>query len=100
MKVSAPSAHYSRGFVLIFLICAACNCQATQSGSDGKFKLKHSALSHFFKYKKEVRGLTITEGIYLGRTKVNGKKRVGLIIEHNNVFWNVNNRGISINKRF
>ncbi|MFT5692289.1 MAG: hypothetical protein ACI92E_001621, partial [Oceanicoccus sp.] len=32
MKMNAPRAHYSRTIVLIFLICAACNCQSAQSG--------------------------------------------------------------------
>ena len=100
MKMNAPRAHYSRNIILIFLIFAACNCQGAQSGDALKLKLNHSALSDFFKYNKDIHGLSITKGIYLGRTKVNGKKRVGLIIESNNIFWNFNNHGVSIRKRF
>jgi hypothetical protein len=100
MKMNAPRAHYSRTIVLIFLICAACNCQSAQSGDALKLKLNHSALRDFFKYKKDIHGLAIAKGIYLGRTKVNGRKRVGLIIERNNIFWNFNNYGVSIRKRF
>lgn len=100
MIMNAPRAHCSREFFLIFLICAACNCQGAQLADSLDLKLNHPALSHFFKYEKEIRGLTIAKGIYLGRTRVNGKKRLGLIIKRNNIFWNVNSRGVSVKKRF
>ncbi len=54
------------------------------------------------KYSKDlkVRGFKINKGMYFGQAKVAGKYGVGLVVEKRSFAWGINNRGISISKRF
>lgn len=54
------------------------------------------------KYSKsmKVRGYEISDGIYMGQAKVAGKYGFGFVVDRKSFAWGINNKGISIQKRF
>ena len=48
----------------------------------------------------KVTGFKLAEGVYMGHAKVGGKYGLGVVVKRKTFSWGINNRGISIMKRF
>jgi len=100
MKVKELILNRGSRVAAAFMILAIITVQSAKADTVLKLQFNNSAIANNLNYNKKARRLPLAKGIYLGRTKVNGKKRLGLVIEHKGVSWNVNNRGISVLKQF
>jgi hypothetical protein len=90
--------------MILLLVCSLVTLFANNStvyAVEG-FKLKQSKSIKVMKFSKnlKVRGFQISEGVYFGQAKVAGKYGLGFVVDKKVYSWGVNNRGISIAKRF
>lgn len=67
-----------------------------------KLDVKYSKSIKAFEFSKslKVRGFEVSDGVYMGQAKVGGKYGFGVVVDRKNFSWGVNNRGLSISKRF
>lgn len=69
--------------------------------AEDKIKIKNSNLKKIeFSKNLKIRGFQLSNGVYMGQAKVAGKYGFGVVVDRKSYFWGINNRGISISKRF
>ncbi|MBL4827027.1 MAG: hypothetical protein JKY66_04825 [Spongiibacteraceae bacterium] len=66
-----------------------------------KLDLKISTLKDIeFSKNLKIRGIKLVQGVYMGQAKVGGKYGFGVVVDRKSYSWGINNRGVSISKRF
>lgn len=86
--------------LLSSLISAVVSSQTAYAGEGLSLKYSKSIKIMNFSKNLKVRGFKIGKGIYFGQAKVAGKYGLGFVVDKQTYSWGVNNRGISIAKRF
>lgn len=77
-------------------------CYADQQDTADQKKSVNFELLKVIEYSKsmKVRGYQVANGVYMGQVKVAGKYGFGLVADRKTFAWGINNKGISIQKRF
>jgi hypothetical protein len=86
----------------VFFALAVAFAANPASAAEEKLDLKYNKTIQSIKFSKDlkVRGIKLSEGIYMGQAKVAGKYGFGVVVDRKSYFWGINHRGISISKRF
>ena len=91
-------------FALMSLLSAVVSSQAAQAGEPTEASYEGTIAGDIkvleFSKNLKIRGWQLSEGIYMGQAKVAGNYGLGLVIDSKSYSWGINNRGISILKRF
>lgn len=88
--------------VIFSALCSSQLCYADRQTAADNDKFSGFDALKVIKYSKsmKVRGYEISEGIYMGQAKVGGKYGFGFVVDRKVFAWGINNKGISIQKRF
>lgn len=86
--------------ILVSLLSVVFNTQAAKADEVIDFRSFKPVKKMPFGSNIKARGLQLSKQVYIGRIKTAGKYRPGVIVDRKTYAWSINNRGISIHKRF
>ena len=90
----------AKAFALIGLLLGLVGQQAFATDTGLVKSLKSSIAIMEYDNSLKVRGFKASSNVYVGQSKVAGQYGVGFVVEQKSFAWGLNNRGISIVKRF
>lgn len=91
----------SRNSILAGSLLAMLACSQTGYADEAlNFERVKSLKAMEYTKNLKVTGFKLADGVYMGHAKVGGKYGLGVVVKRKSFSWGINNRGLSIIKRF